>query len=245
MCSDSSVLDFDLLNWLSSTQVNIPQFYRDLAAGDDTYRGRDITMQIVRDKNTDLIDCLDDIIRVGFVDSKTIGCIAADVVLYVSLVFIIGVVSIKFALAVFFGWFLSWRLGGYPKETLEQRRARAAEIENWTTDIYKPAPARYRPNARKSMLPTKSRFSTMQLKPQHTSSPSGNRLSSYGAYGTPRSNTGLSTVPSAGNVKFLGSAMKNSPPGSPGASSRNSSNTGLQSVSQMTHTIGQQSNSCA
>lgn len=190
-------------------------------------------MQIVRDKQTDLIDCLTDVVRVGFVDSKTVGCIAADIVLYISLVFIIGVVSIKWCLAVGFGWFLSWRIGGYPKETHEQRRARSLEIENWTSDIYKPAPARYRPNARKSMLPTKSRFSVAPAPKQHNAKqPSSNRLSSYAAM-SPRAGSGPpSTAPSS--VKFLGSGMKNSPPSSPtgfDADSRNSSSARLSSVS--------------
>ncbi len=101
------------------------------------------------------------ITRIGFIDSETIGCVASKVELYLSLVFIIGVVAIKFFMAVLFGWFLSWRLGNYANETYEQRMKRAAEIEQWSDDIYRPAPAGYRPNARKhkSFLPTQSRFS--------------------------------------------------------------------------------------
>ena len=202
----SNVLDFSLINWLDTSQVAFPTLYATLARGDNVYRGKDISMQIIRDQQQDLADCLVDIVRVGFVDSLTIGCVASRVVLYVSLIFIIGVVAIKFGLAVLFGWFVSWRLGNFKGESLEQRRTRAAEIERWTDDIYRPAPARYRPNVRKSMLPTKSRFSTAALKP----APTGNRQSMYGNQ-YPRS---ITTTTFSG--KTLGVGMKNSPPGSPG-----------------------------
>jgi chitin synthase len=160
----SSVLDFSLFKWLDKSQVSYPAFFDELAAGNSTYRGVDATMQIMKESQRELADCMADIIRVGFVEGKTIGCIIADIVLYVSLIFIIGVVTIKFGMAVLFGWILSWRLGSFgTQETTEERARRAAEIEAWTADIYRPAPAKYRPNAYatkkpKSYLPTKSRF---------------------------------------------------------------------------------------
>ena len=153
-------------------------------------------MQMMRTHQQHLADCLVDIVRVGTIDSHSIGCVASDVVLYASLIVIIGVVVIKFSMAVIFGWFISWRLGNYKRETRRQQRARANEIENWSSDIYSPAPARYRPNVRKSMLPTKSRFSS------NLKAPPQNRYSSY------------STAYSGG--KPAGPAMRNSPPGSPG-----------------------------
>lgn len=180
-------------------------------------------MQIVRDSQRQLADCLVETVRVGFVDSETIGCVASSVVLYVSLVFIIGVVAIKFALAVTFGWVLSWRLGSFRGETIEERRARAAEIEKWTDNIYSAAPKKYHPNVkqnRKSMLPTKSRFSVApnQLKP-----PGGNRQSMYagGAGGGPGHSYTRSNATSlyGGMGKPVAPGMRNSPPGSPGHSS--------------------------
>jgi len=95
------VLDFSLFNWLDSSQVTFPSVFTDLARGNNTdYRGQDITMAVIRDEQTGLADCMADIVTVGFIDSRTIGCIASEVVLYVSLVFIVGVVAIKFAMAV-------------------------------------------------------------------------------------------------------------------------------------------------
>lgn len=41
---------------------------------------------------------LQDIVAVGFVDSRTIGCLALDVMPYLSFIFIIAVVAIRFGI---------------------------------------------------------------------------------------------------------------------------------------------------
>ena len=48
-------------------------------------------MYFLRTNQRPLAKCLQDIATVGFVDTKSIGCVASQVVLYVSLVFIVGV----------------------------------------------------------------------------------------------------------------------------------------------------------
>jgi chitin synthase len=159
------VLDFGLLNWLDRSQVTYPAFFDQLAKPNGTFNGKDITMYVQRTNQHQLLDCLQETIRVGYIDSRTIGCVASDVVLYLSLVFIIGVVAIRFFMAVLFGWFLSWRLGNFANESYTARRRRAAEIEQWTDDIYRPAPGSYRPNVQQkgnkkgTFLPNTSRFS--------------------------------------------------------------------------------------
>jgi len=207
----SAVLDFSLLNWLDRDYVDYPEIFDTLAKGNTTYEGRDSTMQLLIAGNRTLADCMDDIIRVGFVDSKTIGCVAADVVLYVSLVFILAVVGIKFGMAVIFAWFFGRRLGSFKDESKADRQKREAEVEAWTNDIYRPAPAKYRPNvknARKSYLPTTSRF-TMSAAPNRPYSTlvDSKRQSSFGS------------------KNLLGAGLRNSPPDSPLRSSR--SNTSL------------------
>ncbi|CEL54318.1 chitin synthase [Rhizoctonia solani AG-1 IB] len=169
---ESNVLDLNLLRWLDQSQITYPQFFTDIRTGaaNATFQGRDITMHTYRMSQKRLANCLKDLITVGFIDTSSIGCVASEVVLYVSLVFIIGVVSIKFAMAVIFGWFISWRLGSFGKETYAERMQRSQAIENWTDDIYRPAPGSYRPNAnankwatkekdKKAFLPSTSRFS--------------------------------------------------------------------------------------
>uniref|UniRef100_V5EKX4 chitin synthase n=2 Tax=Kalmanozyma brasiliensis (strain GHG001) TaxID=1365824 RepID=V5EKX4_KALBG len=155
-----AVLDLNRLNNLTAG-LNYPAIFDTVKRRNETWAGRDVTSAVMRQRLDNEFACLEQITRVGFIDSETIGCVASKVELYLSLVFIIGVVAIKFFMAVMFGWFISWRLGNYANETYEQRMKRAAEIEQWSDDIYRPAPAGYRPNARKhkSFLPTQSRFS--------------------------------------------------------------------------------------
>ncbi|CAO3673741.1 unnamed protein product [Umbelopsis ramanniana] len=112
-------------------------------------------------------ECLSDIIRVGMVDTMTFGCIVSNIVLYISLAVILGVIIVKFSLAVAFGWFLSWKLGNFKDgQSYADRMKREQEIENWTADIYTPAnitrsPYLYPPSnppRKKSIIPQTSRF---------------------------------------------------------------------------------------
>jgi chitin synthase len=83
--------------------------------------------------------CLVEIIRVGTVSTNSVGCVASSVVLYISLVFIIGIVLTKFFMALWFHWFLSWRIGSYNVPNVKNRD-RHNEIEEWSDDIYRQAP---------------------------------------------------------------------------------------------------------
>ena len=156
-------------------------------------------MHLLRTKQRAIGHCLQDIVTVGFIDTNSIGCVASQVVLYLSLVFIVGVVAIRFVMAVMFQWFFSWKLGNFPQETYEQRTQRAAEIENWTHDIYRPAPSQYRPNVsknglrpgrekRKTFLPVHSRFT-----PTDTALKGGSQRTSA-AYGMLPSDSKRSTL---------------------------------------------------
>lgn len=138
-----------------------------MAKADGTFNGKDLSMWFARTNQRKIAQCLQDIVTVGFVDSSSIGCVASDVVLYLSLVFIIGVVAIRFGMAVLFAWFFSWKLGNFPRETYEQRMRRAAEIEDWSNDIHRPAPGEYRPNVTKSGL-NKGKSFGAKLLPKHS-----------------------------------------------------------------------------
>ncbi|RXW24535.1 hypothetical protein EST38_g1315 [Candolleomyces aberdarensis] len=163
---ESSVLDLNLLQWLSRAQVNYPDIFDRMKRADGTFNGKDLTMYFIRSKQKNIGRCLQDLVTIGFIDTNSIGCVASEVVLYLSLVFIIGVVAIKFAMAVMFQWFFSWKLGNFPRETYQERMARSAAIEQWTDGIHL-APAAWRPDAekasgfknnRKTLLPNTSRF---------------------------------------------------------------------------------------
>jgi chitin synthase len=164
----STVLDLNLLNWLTTAQVGYPPLFDALKRPNGTFNGKDLSMYFHRTDQRTLGHCLEDIVTVGFIDTKSVGCVASDVVLYLSLIFIIGVVAIRFVMAVMFAWCFSWKLGVFKNETYQERSRRINEIENWTSDIYRPAPSDYRPDVTKKglskqhkvggFLPTQSRF---------------------------------------------------------------------------------------
>jgi len=216
-----NVLDLNLLQWLSKAQVTYPSLFDDLAKPNGTYNGKDITMNLLRTNQRQTGQCLQDLVTVGFIDTESIGCVASQVVLYLSLVFIVGVVAIKFAMAVMFSWFFSWKLGNFPRETYQERMQRSAEIENWTNDIYRAAPSNYRPNVgknglrtrdkRKTFLPNTSRFTPAEnlLKGANPARPTT-------AYGMGDSTYKRSTMYAASSGGKSGNGSKGTPPDTPG-----------------------------
>lgn len=176
---ESNVLDLNLLQWLQTAEVNYPAIFDTMKVANGTYNGKDLSMLLMRTNQRRIGKCLQDIITIGFIDSKTIGCVASDVVLYLSLVFIIGVVAIRFFMAVLFAWFFSWKLGNFPKETYEQRMQRSAQIEDWSNDIYRAAPGEYRPNVTKNGNNKNGKASRSGILPKHSRfTPSENVLKS-------------------------------------------------------------------
>ena len=178
----SYVLDFSLLKWLSKGEVNYPAIFDQFTRQNGTFNGKDISMYMERTKQQKLGHCLQNIIGVGFIDTKSIGCVASAIVLYVSLVFIVGVVAIRFIMAVMFAWFFANRLGMSKHETYDQRMQRMAVIENWTNDIYRPAPSQYRPNVPKNgYTPHKKEKKGHFLPRQSRFTPSENIMKGVGA----------------------------------------------------------------
>ena len=172
-----SVLDLDLLDWLDPNDVNIPTVFKDLQKNTDL-RGMDVTHRFQKPEDKRVVRCLSEIIRVGSIDTETVGCIASKVVLYVSLAFIVSIVVIKFTLALFFAWFLSSRLGaGKDSAARSNMKKRRNEIEDWADDIYRPAPvlrdANNARSKRQSFLPATSRFTSPynQDRPQSSRRP--------------------------------------------------------------------------
>ncbi|KAK7056158.1 glycosyltransferase family 2 protein [Favolaschia claudopus] len=223
---ESSVLDLSLLTWLDPKQINIPPFFKEVTK----YAHTDMTMAILRQNQRVMGACLQDIITVGFIDTKSIGCVASEVLLYLSLIFIVGVVLIRFAMAVMFAWFFSHKLGNFPKETYEERMERSREIEAWSADIYKPAPGQYRPNVtknggvkgekRKTFLPSTSRFT-----------PAEGKAGPGGAGARPVTSYGALDASSGGNWKrstvYAGSIAASSRKGGGGVGTPGSGSTAV------------------
>ena len=172
-----NVLDLDLLNWFNDTQVSYPARFKELrdktTPGNQAIRGRDITHAFQSSADKANAECFEDIIKVGTVDTDTVGCIASKVVLYVSLTLILAVVVSRFVLAIVFQWFISKQYAAAKTSQTSDVRKRNRQIEDWTEDIYR-APPRIpgdmgssvngsdRHSKRSStFLPTTSRFSTV------------------------------------------------------------------------------------
>ena len=167
MVYSGSVLDLDLLDWFNTSQVAVdPRF--DLLKENPAVRGVDVTKAFQSATNKQLGECLTEIIRVGSIDTATVGCIASKVVLYVSLVFILSIVMAKFVLALAFQWFFSRRFAATKKGSKTTSKKRNQQIEDWSNDIYRPPPkmtdsglALDKTSKRSSaFLPTTSRFTS-------------------------------------------------------------------------------------
>lgn len=168
MVYSGSVLDLNLLEWLNTTQVSYPAQFDDLRTN-PAVRGVDVTRAFQSGYDRRLTQCLSEIIRVGSIDTETVGCIASKIVLYVSLVFILSIVLVKFLLALSFQWVFSRRFAASKTSLGRDAKKRNQEIEDWSDDIYRPPPKltdtgvamSERSSKRGSaFLPTTSRFTS-------------------------------------------------------------------------------------
>ncbi|EDN06254.1 chitin synthase [Histoplasma capsulatum] len=133
-----NVLDLNLLDWFDRSQVTVPRQFDELKAN-PAIKGADVTHLFQSSADKRLAKCLTEIIKVGAIDTESVGCIASKVVLYVSLAFILSVVGAKFVLALTFQWFLASRFAA--KTTINPSSTmRKKQIEDWSDDIYQPGP---------------------------------------------------------------------------------------------------------
>ena len=139
MVYSGTVIDLDVLEWFNKSQVTWPSAFDDLRTN-SAVKGVDVTHLFQTGPDKQVGECLAEIAKVGSVDSETIGCIASKVVLYVSLVFILSVVLVKFFLALTFQWFFSRKFAATKTSQTSDPKKRAKQIEDWTDDIYRPAP---------------------------------------------------------------------------------------------------------
>lgn len=124
-----NVLDLDLIKWISTDDVTYPDLFDELRT-DSTYRGIDVLVVLNNAEQRQMARCLTEIIKVGTIDSDTIGCIASQVVLIVSLVFILLVVGVKFLFACYYRWWLLRKQGATDIDNKLMAR-RNQEIELW------------------------------------------------------------------------------------------------------------------
>ncbi|KAF2146849.1 glycosyltransferase family 2 protein [Aplosporella prunicola CBS 121167] len=139
MVYSGDVLDLNLLQWFNTSQVSYPSRFDDLRKNSNL-RGRDMTRSFSSHEDKQIAKCFQEIIKVGSIDTETIGCIASKVVLYVSLVFILSIVAAKFFLALAFQWVLSKRYAADKSTVSQNSKRRNKQIEDWSEDIYRPPP---------------------------------------------------------------------------------------------------------
>ena len=159
-----SVLDLNLLDWFNKTQVSVPSVFNEIREN-TAIRGMDVTHAWASGSQKQVGECLTEIIKVGSVDSTTVGCIASQVVLYVSLIFILSIVGAKFVLALLFQWFFSRKFAASKSSITGNRKRRAQQIEDWSEDIYRQPPKltdanNPRGKRQSTFLPTTSRFTS-------------------------------------------------------------------------------------
>jgi chitin synthase len=164
----NDVLDLNLLNWFNTSQVAVPDSINRIKQNANL-KGLDITRAFSSSYEKQIAKCLSQTIKVGSIDTESIGCIASKVVLYVSLIFILAIVGAKFVLALAFQWFISKQFGASKTSLgMTDSKERKQQIEEWSDDIYRPpprlmdpAPGPDRSSRRGSQfLPSTSRFTS-------------------------------------------------------------------------------------
>ncbi|KAH7408251.1 chitin synthase 4 [Phaeosphaeria sp. MPI-PUGE-AT-0046c] len=162
------VLDLNLLDWFNRTEVDVPTIF-DAIKVNPAVRGVDVTRAYSSSYEKQVARCFTETIKVGSIDTESIGCIASKVVLYVSLVFILAVVMAKFVLALAFQWFISRKFGAAKTSVGKvDSKERKQQIEEWSDDIYRPPPKLSDPSGLSdrsskrgsTFLPSTSRFTS-------------------------------------------------------------------------------------
>ncbi|OLY83421.1 Chitin synthase 4 [Smittium mucronatum] len=164
---NGAVLDFSRLAWTLSG-VSLPDSVNSIL--ESTLDNPDITLLMNSMMTANVGGCLQDLLAIGYVDTFSLGCITSNIILYVSLIVILGAVFSKFLMAIYFGWFMSRKLGFAKPETPEERLKRLDEIENWANinnhygnekivPFYSVRPQGNSNRRSKFFLPTTSRYS--------------------------------------------------------------------------------------
>ncbi|KAF9905313.1 Chitin synthase, class 3 [Lobosporangium transversale] len=176
---NGNVLDLNRLSWLEDNIIVPPSFAPFM---NGSFAGKDISLSMSYSKERiNISKCLVEIVKVGVIDQMSLGCVIADIVLYVSLIVILGVVLLRFFLAVIFGWVLSWRLGSFDEKTFAEKLRRQEIIEAWVDDNTSPyvespnsETNRRAERIRANVIPSGSRYS---VDVSGTTTPNGSHIS--------------------------------------------------------------------
>lgn len=188
---NGDVIDLGILDWLETDDLTYPETFDVLKSAN--LEGYDISLVLSTSRERNVARCLVELAKVGVIDSESIGCIASQVILYLSLVFILSVVGCKFFIACYFHYFVAKKQGAYTVDN-KQLAKHNNDLEDWSEDInsrgpLKPVDPSLRPmkkNHKKnsssiSLFNRKSRFSQQSLgKSVHLNDPVIQSLESTG-----------------------------------------------------------------
>lgn len=135
---NGDVLDLDLIDWISTDDMTYPELFNQLR-DDPLMKGHDISVVLTNGHQRQVARCLSEIVKVGNIDSQTVGCIASNVVLIISLIFILAVVIVKFLMACYFRWYVSMRQGAMVMDS-KSMNARNKQIDDWADNPNSAAP---------------------------------------------------------------------------------------------------------
>ncbi|KAG5357726.1 Chitin synthase 3 [Yarrowia sp. B02] len=148
---NGAVIDLNRVNFILKDDLNYPEIF-DTLRDDDSIKGTDISRNMANGPDRQAARCLQEIAKVGYIDTEQIGCLASQVVLYVSLVFIISIVAVKFLFAIYYKWAISAKQGAFPIDN-KQMTQRENEIEDWSENIYSQAPIKRVEQPKSSAVP--------------------------------------------------------------------------------------------
>lgn len=134
---NGDVLNLNLLDHILVDQLTYPDIFDSLRS--DSFRGHDISRDFSYGQGKHAMMCLKELTKIGEIDTDSIGCLASSVVLYLSLVFIVGLVAAKFILACYFHFFIACKQGANefsPSEYNQHDR----DIEDWSNNYGQLAP---------------------------------------------------------------------------------------------------------
>ncbi|KAJ8327573.1 hypothetical protein O5D80_003928 [Batrachochytrium dendrobatidis] len=122
-------LVIDVTPFLNQTTSIFGTFSDDLMY---SYIGRDATRAFFDANSLSTIECAASISTIGSLSSESTGCLAADTILYISLIVIGALIIIRFVLAMLFSWFISRHLGKLQKQDKndkDRRLSRRVQLE--------------------------------------------------------------------------------------------------------------------
>ncbi|EPZ33633.1 Fungal chitin synthase domain-containing protein [Rozella allomycis CSF55] len=129
------------------------------------HAGQDATRAVLllTKNDNNIYQCLKDVFDIGPLNGLTFGCLASETFLYLSLIVILGVVFIKFFLAIYFAWFMKRKLGKY-----DQKAPTTESVNQYLEQVSRPSKSQRASRFsssyhRQSMMRTKSNSSLRSM----------------------------------------------------------------------------------